>query len=294
MRAAHLRKRSAPRRPLGLVTCALLGAIWLSCSPGGEAPRTDRPLVAVSVPPLAWFVESIAGDSVEVASLLPAGASPTNFEPGITTLRNIKASRLVVAVGHPNFPFERAWFADLLRDRDDVAVLRGAPGADASADPHWWLSPAAADALVDPLAAELAKLVPESADVFTANAAQLHARIAALDRQIGTELSAASGRRFLVFHPAWGAFAEHYGLEQLAIEDDGKHPDAYLLGQLIEKARAAGFRHVIVQPQIDPAHAQSVADALGASIVTLDPLAQDWEANLRSVATTLAQGVLVP
>ena len=241
-----------------------------------------------------WFVEAVAGDTVDVVSLLPAGSSPTSFEPGIATLRNLEAASLVVAVGHPSFPFERTWFGELLRDRDHLPVVRRTNAAEPSDDPHWWLSPVEASALLEPLVMELTKLLPEHTASLRSNAASAQARIAALDREIGATLGASSGRKFLAFHPAWGHFAQRYGLSQISIEEDGKEPDAYRMGVLIENARTAGFQHVIVQPQIDPTHAQSVAGSIGASIVILDPLAPAWEDNLRTAANTFANGILVP
>ena len=297
MRSAHFIQRSAHSLAGWLLTIATVGALCLSCAP--DPPDAKRPLVVVSVPPLMWFVEAVAGDAVDVVSLLPAGSSPTSFEPGVATLRDLEAASLIVAVGHPSFPFERTWFGELLRDRDDLPVVRRTharktDAAQPSDDPHWWLSPVEASALLEPLVVELTTLLPEHAASFTSNAAKAKARIAALDREIGTMLGASSGRQFLAFHPAWGHFARRYGLSQVPIEEDGKEPDAYRMGLLIENARTAGFQHIIVQPQIDPSHAQSVAVSIGASIVTLDPLAHSWEDNLRTAAKTFANGVLVP
>lgn len=294
MRSIPLTTRSAQRIRTHRALAACIALIGLGCSPSPDAGDATRSLVAVSAPPLAWFVEALAADAVDVVSLLPAGASPTSFEPGIATLRTVEDARLVVAVGHPSFPFEQAWFGDLLRDRPELPVVRGPASADDSGDPHWWLSPAAASAFVEPLAAALTSVLPDRAEEVAANARRLREDIASLDGEIAELLGAAGGRRFLVFHPAWGHFARHYELEQIAIEADGKAPDAHRLGELIQKARTAAFRHVIVQPQIDPAHARSVADAIGASVVTFDPLARSWDENLRAVARSLAAGVLVP
>lgn len=277
--------------------CALsmtLAALSLGCTPETDAAATTRPLVVVSAPPLGWFVEAIAGDAVDIRSLLPTGANPTLFEPGIAALRAIEYASLVVPVGHAHFPFEQAWFSDLLAERPDLPVVRVPAEFRESDDPHWWLSPTAARSFIGPLLAELIKILPEDSDTIRANAQLLRERIEALDVELAGQLRATEGRRFLVFHPAWGHFAQHFSLEQIAIENDGKPPDAHRLGLLIENARIAGFGHVIVQPQIDPAHAQSVATAIGARVVTLDPLARNWDSNLRAAARLLANGALIP
>ena len=62
------------------------------------------------------------------------------------------------------------------------------------------------------------ELAPEHAGTIADNLARLEQAFEQLDRDIRAQLAAAAGKRFLVFHPAWGYFAEAYGLQQLAIE----------------------------------------------------------------------------
>ena len=98
--------------------------------------------------------------------------------------------------------------------------------------------------------------------------------------------------RFLVFHPSWGSLAAAYGLVQWPIERDGKAPGALELARLIRDARAAGVHELLVQPQFDDAPARVVADAIGARLVVLDPLAYDWSANLRSAGRAIAEATV--
>jgi len=48
---------------------------------------------------------------------------------------------------------------------------------------------------------------------------------------------------------------------------------------------------IFVQPQFDPAGAETVAREIGARVEALDPLAYDWAGNLRHVAQALAEGL---
>ena len=91
-----------------------------------------------------------------------------------------------------------------------------------------------------------------------------------------------------MFHPAFGHFAAAYGLVQVSVETGGHEPGPRHLADVIERARALGVRSVIVQPQFSRKSAETVAAAIDADIVVLDPLAADYEDNLLHMARTLA------
>ncbi|NTV58935.1 MAG: zinc ABC transporter solute-binding protein, partial [Deltaproteobacteria bacterium] len=99
---------------------------------------------------------------------------------------------------------------------------------------------------------------------------------------------AGSHKEFMVFHPAWGYLAAAYGLEQTPIEVEGKEPKAADLKRLIEHARERHIKALFVQPQFSATSARVIAEALGAQIILADPMAPDWENNLRDVAEQFA------
>ena len=95
------------------------------------------------------------------------------------------------------------------------------------------------------------------------------------------------GRAFFVFHPAWGYFAGDYGLRQIAIEVEGKEPSERELTQLVRQAREHAMHTLFVQPQVRSSIPRTVAQAVGARVENLDPLAADLPANLRHAADRL-------
>jgi len=155
-------------------------------------------------------------------------------------------------------------------------------------DPHVWLSPALAATLVGNANRALAQADPQHAAQYEANARQTLARITALRSELAPLFKDLPLRRFLVFHPSWGYFAHEFGLEQMPIEVQGREPSPRELHDLVRGAKAHGVRAVFVQPQMSRRTAQVVADELGGHVVLADPLAGDWEANLRRVALELA------
>ncbi len=88
----------------------------------------------------------------------------------------------------------------------------------------------------------------------------------------------------MVFHPAWGYFAEAYGLEQVPVEAGGKEPKAAQLQALIRRARERGVKVIFVQPQSSTKSAETVAREIGGAVVYADPMAENWDTNMREVA----------
>ena len=270
--------------------CGLL--LLLAC--GRPEALDGRPIVAVSVLPLAYFVDGISGERVRVVVVLPPGASPTSYEPNMAQLAALAGAVLYVKVGHPDFPFEATWLHAVL------AAAGGPPVVDASAgqqvvrgDPHVWLSLRHVRALNQRLEAALALLMPEARAAFAANRRALDAEVDAVERELRARLATQRGGRFVVLHPAWGYLAREYGLTQVAIEHDGKAPDAHALVQLIAHARAEGVTTLFAQPHFDRASADTIARELGARVELLDPLAYDWPTNLREVARALSAGIVL-
>ena len=70
----------------------------------------------------------------------------------------------------------------------------------------------------------------------------------------------------------------------MAVEIEGKRPKAKELTAFIKKARAERVQVIFVQPQFDQQSAKKIADTLNCAVIAIDPLAQDYCANLSSIA----------
>lgn len=138
---------------------------------------------------------------------------------------------------------------------------------------------------------KLAELDPENDEDYTRNHTAFVAELDALDREIRTLLADAPDRKIMVFHPAWGYFADAYGLIQVPIEVEGKEPGPRTLAALIEQARRRQVKVIFVQPQFSRKSAEQVARAIGGQVVAIDPLSPDYAENLRKVARQIAEAV---
>ncbi len=267
----------------------LFAPLLVACGSEGEN-LSHRPVVLVSVPPQAFFVEKMAGNLVEIKVLLPPGASPATFEPGMKQLRAAARASIYVKVGHPRFPFEEAWLEKFVAQNPDLQVVDGSHGASyQSDDPHLWISPRYARVMAGNIAQSLKELFPEKIAEIDQNHGALLAEIHRLDKDLRQELAGVRGKRFYTFHPAWGYLAADYGLRQIAVQREGKEPSPAQLAQTIGEARSAGVSTLFVQPHFSQRAAQIVASEIGANLVTLDPLARNWPENLRKVARAMRQ-----
>jgi zinc transport system substrate-binding protein len=278
---------------MGHALCAAL-VVW-ACS--ADAPRDatgdgSRLVVAVAVPPQAYFVERVAGDLVQVEVLIPPGANPATYEPSVREMQVMARAALFLTVGHPAFPFEKAWLEHLLADMPKMKLIDGSPGEDdLSSDPHVWLAPSMVKPMVRELTEAIIGLLPQHTATLSDNLADLLADIDDLDAEIRAALQGGKSRRFAVFHPAWSHFAQEYGLDQLAVEADGKEPGPGALAQLIEQLRAEGIPVIFTQPAVSSLSAQVVASEIGATVRVLDPLARDWPKAMREAATAIAEAL---
>jgi len=301
-------KMRQPWKLLSGVACSVLLA--LSVLPV-EAAVTKA---FVSISPQKYFVEKIGGDLVDVSVLVPAGASPHNFEPKPRQMAELSKSAVYFAVG---IDFEKFWLKKIAAANPKMRVVRTDDGitripmADhhdgeksrrqnsqkskveartghdhggGSPDPHVWLSPALVKIQARHILDALVAIDPVHQSKYESNYASFMREIDELDAELKALFAGRKGEQFMVFHPSWGYFAEAYGLVQVPVEIEGKDPKPAQLQKLIRHARERHIKVVFVQPQFSAKSAELLSREIGGQIVYTDPLAENWAGNLREVA----------
>lgn len=154
-------------------------------------------------------------------------------------------------------------------------------------DPHIWLSPALVKLQAETIKSALQKLDPDNGAVYDQNYRGFVIRIDELDKRLQSILAGKQGMKFMVFHPSWGYFARSYGLEQVAVEVEGKSPKPAHLQELIEMARREHIDVIFAQPQFSRKSAEVIAREIGAQVVLIDPLGENWFENMTLVTDKL-------
>ncbi|MGD2146945.1 MAG: zinc ABC transporter substrate-binding protein [Anaerolineae bacterium] len=268
---------------------ALIGG----CTQGLSSDPPQRPVITVSIIPQRFFVQQIAGDRVEVNVMVQPGESPATYEPTPAQLKALSASDGYFHIG---VPFENAWLPRIAAANSAMIMVDTAEGIDRvgegeNPDPHIWLSPNLVKIQARTIYEALEALDPAHATEYAANLDAFQAEIDGLDADIQDSLAGIDQRQFIVLHPSWRYFARDYGLEMIAVEVGGQEPSAAELVALIDRARREGIRVVFAQPEFSTKAAETIANEIGGEVLLISPLAEDWMANMRSVANTFAEAL---
>jgi zinc transport system substrate-binding protein len=280
-------------------------------APVSRAETTPALSVIVSIVPQVYVVERIGGDLVKVEALVQPGQNPHTYEPSPRQLAALSGADLYFRIG---VAFENGFIPKLQKIVPNLPVVdtrRDIPlkimGEDNHAcshdpsddqphdhghgvDPHIWLSPILVSVQALTIRDALIARDPEGKNIYDTNCSRFVEELQQLDSELKDLLSDLPSRKFMVYHPAWGYFADTYQLDQIAVEIEGKTPPAKQLARIIDQAKAEGIRVIFTQPQFSTKAADTIADAIKGRVVPIDPLAKDLFANLRAVAAAIKKG----
>lgn len=226
----------------------------------------EVPRVVTDFAPIDALVRQVMGDLGAPTMLLPAGGDPHDFQMRPSQAQALAGADLVFWDGPELMPGLAEAMDTLVVQGRMVALLHDGGGklrmfdGGAGTDPHAWLAPPNAVAWLGTIATDLAQKDPANAATYRANAAAAQAQIQALDGELATLLAPARGVPIVVFHDAFGYFADHYALDIVgAIElGDAAPPSAAQLRDI--RSLIAEKRAVCVFPEAgrDPKFIETV------------------------------------
>jgi zinc transport system substrate-binding protein len=275
----------------------LIGIAVASYFVSATAEETDKYTVFTSILPQEYFVEQIGGDRVEVQALVTPGSSPATYEPTPRQMAALSGAKLFFRIG---VPFEKVLVPKIAEtkglrivDTRKGITLRGmkARHHKSKNDPHIWLNPRLVKAQARTITDALIEVDPAGQATYENNLAAFIQELDALDAHLIEALAPVKGKTLMVFHPAWGYFADAYGLKQEPIEVEGKEPSGQQLARIIELAKDEGVRVIFVQPQFSKRSAMRIAEAIGGAVVQINPLARDYLNNLERVAAAVREAL---
>lgn len=247
--------------------------------------------VFTSILPQQYFVEKISGDKVNVEILVSPGKSPATYEPTPQQIMGLGNADVLFTIG---VPFEKAFIPTIEKALPKLKVVDTSKGIQKRMldgknvkDPHIWLSPRLVKIQAKTIYQTLVNLDTKNADNYKRGYQDLVKELDDVDAKLKNALVAYKGKTMFVFHPAFGYFADDYGLKQVAIETNGKEPAPAKLEEIIEHAKAEDVHIIFVQPEFSKNAANSIAQAIDGSVVTLSTLPPNYTSNLLYIASEL-------
>ena len=300
-------------RPISWAVVAA-GLIGLAAFPLSAA-QADVPKVVTSIKPIDSLVAGVMGDLGTPRLLVQGGASPHSYALKPSDAQALDEADIVFRVSENletflNHPLEtlsgKAEVVDLAEaegvqtlafrkgaiweedehhhhdDGDDHAEKAGGEAEHnhhdhSGTDPHVWLDPANARAMVNEIAKVLTAADPDHADTYSANAAQLNGRLMRLQEKIADELAPVQGRPFIVFHDGYHYFEHRFGVEAAGAVavDPERQPGAARVREIRDRITKSGAICIFTEPQFRPQLVTTLIDGTSARAGVLDPLGAD-------------------
>ncbi len=292
-----------------IVILLLVSASLLFGSGVKEATSIQtKPIVVVSILPHAYFVDQLAKDFVDVVTLVGEGQNPHSYEPSPSQMAQLAKARLWILSGTD---FEFALLDKVTKLYPNLAIVDGTEGMvfrhleehdhdedgheehdehDLNIDRHTWLGYEQVKVLLmHTKDALLTVLTAENAKIVESRHKDLLSQIDALFASISEQMKPLAGSTVFVYHNSFGYFLDAFSIKQEAVETGGKEPTAKTLAALVEKAKAQRPKAIFVQKQFPVASAKTIADAVSAEVVSLDPLSYDWMQSIKTMADALSK-----
>ncbi len=282
----------------GWISIFLIAAAAAFTAVPASAQNTDgAPGVAASIAPIHSLVARVMEGRGTLKLLLPPGASPHDNALRPSDARALADASLVIWMGPAIEPWLERPIDALARDAtvlrldrtEGLTRLRLREGAAFEADeeedadeahqdatdPHLWLDPRNAALWLDEIARALAKLDPNGADRYIANAAAGRAELAALEARIDARIAPFRGRPYIVLHDAFYYFERRFDVEAagaIALSDARPPGPVLRIAAIHDRLRQGDIRCIFREPQGNASLAERIARDAGVEIGSIDPL----------------------
>ncbi len=261
--------------------------IILVASCGRQKNSTSEKIITVSIAPFKYFIEAIAGSDFKVNVMVPAGSDPHIYEPFPEQINNLRKSVGYISNGY--LGFEMNWldrFYETNRKMKKLSLgtnivpITGEHHHEGEhvegADPHYWVSPKCASVMAGDVKDFLTQLNPSESDRYETNYQALLLKIQAVDIKAKELFGSVKQKSIMIYHPNLAYLARDYSLTEISVEYEGKEPSPSRLRELIDLARRDNLKTIFIQKEYDTKNARAIADEIGAKLIIIDPLSEDW------------------
>jgi len=269
--------------------------VLVACSSNKADKKNDKIHVVVSTTIIADVVVHIAGDNIELHTLLPYGASPHNYNPTPKDVEVLSNADLVLFNG---FELEQtlksivlsAGVADkLVEISEGVGTRKLGAGNDdvkcessghhhhhaTNIDPHVWLNPLNVVQWSDNIAYALSEIDPKNKNYYRQNSNVYKDSLSALDDWIFSQVQKIdpARRKLVTDHLVYGYFADRYVFKLLGAAvpafSSMAEPSAKDLAKLEDVIKEKQIKAIFVGNTANPAIMKRISSDLEVELVPL-------------------------
>lgn len=257
--------------------------------------------VVASIKPVELLVRAVAGDGVNVSTLVPPGASPHSYNMKPSERRALEQADVIFWVGPEIETFlSRMLNGADFRDRT-VAFMPGegvaepmedddhhhdhdhGHGHDHSGgeDPHIWLDPVLALEMAKDIRDALADIDGADVEALDTNLARFERDLKSTEQAIIADLAPARDIDLFTYHDAFSRYAGHYSLKLAGVLtlNPELSPGARHIAEVQERLQNATKPCLLTEPQFDRQWWRSITQGIDVTFTTWDPLATDIPAG---------------
>jgi zinc/manganese transport system substrate-binding protein len=258
---------------------------------GAASARAELKVVA-SLPDFGSIAEAIGGKAVDVTTIARGSEDPHFVDARPSFVRVLNKADLLIEGGAD---LEVGWLPTLVNSARNAKILgneRGhlvlsrfvklmeVPGAPVdrsmgdvhpTGNPHYWMDPRNGKIIAEKIAASLSELDPKNAESYRKNLAAFTKKLDEKWPEWQKKLEPLRGAKVITYHKSYEYFAAAFGLEVIGQLEPkpGIEPSATHIAQLVQRAKEAGVKFVLVEPYRPRRAAEQVAEAVGARMVVL-------------------------
>ncbi|NMB97344.1 MAG: zinc ABC transporter substrate-binding protein [Clostridiaceae bacterium] len=295
-----------------LTSAMVFSMLFSSCSRGAKTNEqydnsNNKVSVVTSFYVMYDFATKIGGDKVSVINLLPPGSDPHGWEPSPKDIIKIENSDIFIYNGagmegwvHKVLDSIKNKELIVLEASSEVDLLKGGHRhenenkheefnhdhehnnnnednheVDDLYDPHVWLDPMSAKVQMKAIADTLVDFDSDNADYYMDNFEKYSKELDKLDQEYRKALSGFVKRDIVVSHEAFGYLCSSYGLNQIGISglDAEAEPTASRMVQVADFVKENDIKIIFFDNMVSPRVASAIADATGAEVGVLNPIA---------------------
>lgn len=292
------------RKMLGkiLIVVMCFSFFLTACGKKEEEKEEIKMKVVVSNYPMYDFAKRIAGDTLEIVNLVPAGVEPHDWEPNVQDIAQLEEAKAFIYNGAGM----EIWVDKVLESLNNkellaleassgVALLKAEEQEEehhhehhtdheheameehhhhGEWDPHVWLSLREAEVEVKNIKDLLVELNPEQKDFYEDNYQKTIQEFQALDQEYQRKLVDFIGREIVVAHEAFAYLCRDYGLKQLGIEGvfADAEPSPAKMKEIVDFVKEHQVKVIFFESLASPKVAEAIARETGATTAMLNSL----------------------